>query len=1479
VQSEYRGRTNPGGWGSFYDAVWTLPSDALRPVIPVAGLREALNDTLDAALDSLVASYENCISNGCAATARVGLRACQEMIDCAESVWDAGEGSGLPNQYPFFDGPDFSSVRGLDWIPSFDRDGVFPYFEDGVARIERVESFTRTVERLFDFTFSYTLRHVISLDPGIDTNLNEDFQDDCASNSNKCCPIEASTWKVTITQRIENLKRVSGLISHLSVTDGQGQTREADITFGCNLTDTLAAVMDETDWYYEIDNNGRDLFEYTLPGGELSGVVPHAPFFNYTGGKFTAIDFPRGWNVPPNEQGLIELVDPENDAFVFRDRNAVEIHEKPFETRFGYARMISFEQPASCSLDPRQDDRCDVARSTLFGSDASVGQICSVADSGKMPGSCCLDNVETDANFGDEYRCGMACQRPGPYFLGFSEQACDQVDGTWCRAPCTTLKACVENKPSKEHCASAARYEIGDGGLVITHKSRVCDVAEDVVNVTVACTDEDWMPCLLPVPRLTSAPSSTPTSRPSTEPSGVPSGSGLPSSLPSHLPSLDPTTGSSGNADDFESLGNFVGGGFAMEGSSMGASFGEDFLPGIDESANDNAVTNYCEIRNLTFTYTISFAEKADSNSAKVITKFNKGSEGSVKDLYDLLNSTELESGDSIVVSSQETVRLCSYADHSALVRVDVQDRDFNEAFDDFSKDLVISDPADEDQCRQVRRFLGYDEDYNIDDEICREYYSIKCDYDDPDYLEFVKTIKSEARGGKIPDFQGFKFEASQFEGSEFEGFEFREFQFKGFEPAPDLSFREIERRDFEPPEAAPDKTAMFAIRQSLIIMEKTMKIMELNWQKLAAEKCYFTGTEFEFLCAAEAAISNTKNNILRAVYTVIFLLHTATEIAYVEVFENHAEEEKEILYTIRAMYTNLEDMSIVLYDNQATLNENMREQHTEVRDTLVSNHEEMTSILVDQHTKIGVRLTEQHTLIGEQLTEQANDIGEQLTVQHNAMGEQLTTQHTSMGEQLTEAHRILRDNIVALAHALGGDIGDVFDRRLQGTSPLGWPEGETPYELLKNISATVLAASWTIVTPNVTNENATFDFGPSIANQIDSVEDNLEGVIKSIGGSIKDEINTAREKLEDLVKNETVPAKEVINSIEAKMNSTQASLMDEIAATRTNLEAEINSMRDYLNGQISSMHNSFAAQLAITPPPSDRSDAGEPKLGALIASSFGLDITVSCMSPVNANTQPSAPVSLDFLVHSRAFGMGCNATVTQVLAIYASSDGAYQSQSGTINHSSFIAPGLQSVGVEWERQNGMIGSIEAIVMLHLTARRVDEKGSVYEKTETFDYRMCHSLRNTPGPISAPVTPMPTSLSTPGPTRDPTPSPVTTAPPPPSLYKVVCGKQTSPRCGNDPVMNAEASELHEVRCCSDTSKAGWLKRSQCNVWAASKIGLCHAEKTYAEAKAICEGAGARLCTEKELSDNCTLGSGCGHDNEYNWSSTPVPNAV
>jgi len=106
-------------------------------------------------------------------------------------------------------------------------------------------------------------------------------------------------------------------------------------------------------------------------------------------------------------------------------------------------------------------------------------------------------------------------------------------------------------------------------------------------------------------------------------------------------------------------------------------------------------------------------------------------------------------------------------------------------------------------------------------------------------------------------------------------------------------------------------------------------------------------------------------------------------------------------------------------------------------------------------------------------------------------------------------------------------------------------------------------------------------------------------------------------------------------------------------------------------------------------------------------------------------------------------------------------------------------------------------------------------------------------------------------------------------------YEVACGwskNADKPSCQNPGFK--EQTELHEVRCCSDTSlNAGWKKHNNKCPYAESDVPQCFHDKTFTEAKEICRKEGARLCTAEELKNDCTIGTGCHHDSDLIWSST------
>eukprot|EP00041_Stephanoeca_diplocostata_P036989 m.1376903 g.1376903 ORF g.1376903 m.1376903 type:complete len:867 (-) comp24964_c1_seq5:1162-3762(-) len=142
-----------------------------------------------------------------------------------------------------------------------------------------------------------------------------------------------------------------------------------------------------------------------------------------------------------------------------------------------------------------------------------------------------------------------------------------------------------------------------------------------------------------------------------------------------------------------------------------------------------------------------------------------------------------------------------------------------------------------------------------------------------------------------------------------------------------------------------------------------------------------------------------------------------------------------------------------------------------------------------------------------------------------------------------------------------------------------------------------------------------------------------------------------------------------------------------------------------------------------------------------------------------------------------------------------------------------------------------------------------------------------------------------------------TPSPPV---PPFSQYMIACGNsiQITGGCGVNTTA-ADITEVHEVACCSDVRpNPQWRQRYltscpfaarsqpplQCNEigpfansmhCGATSSDQCNNAATFVQAKTFCESVGTRLCTLNELLNDCTAGTGCGHDGDLIWSSTPA----
>lgn len=87
-------------------------------------------------------------------------------------------------------------------------------------------------------------------------------------------------------------------------------------------------------------------------------------------------------------------------------------------------------------------------------------------------------------------------------------------------------------------------------------------------------------------------------------------------------------------------------------------------------------------------------------------------------------------------------------------------------------------------------------------------------------------------------------------------------------------------------------------------------------------------------------------------------------------------------------------------------------------------------------------------------------------------------------------------------------------------------------------------------------------------------------------------------------------------------------------------------------------------------------------------------------------------------------------------------------------------------------------------------------------------------------------------------------------------------------------------EVRAVRCCDDAFAghydSEWTYVESCGIWAISHLfpsdvsDMCYMT-TWEKADWLCDTAGGRLCSKRELEDGCTAGTGCEFDEYMVWS--------
>jgi len=199
---------------------------------------------------------------------------------------------------------------------------------------------------------------------------------------------------------------------------------------------------------------------------------------------------------------------------------------------------------------------------------------------------------------------------------------------------------------------------------------------------------------------------------------------------------------------------------------------------------------------------------------------------------------------------------------------------------------------------------------------------------------------------------------------------------------------------------------------------------------------------------------------------------------------------------------------------------------------------------------------------------------------------------------------------------------------------------------------------------------------------------------------------------------------------LQSDINTTR----NELDVAKTALETKIDALQSQIDDLKASLQTSAAADggdatgRRTRQVQSDGTDE-ETDLGPAIGSSLGLTVDVRCPPPTSRKGSSKSAkgiyaLKIDLYVNTQTYGKDCNATVSNVTAMYVNKEGSYKNQVGRIESSIHMGEGVQIVSIHLDKDKDEIYEHKDVTLLHITA--VKEKG-VHQKSVTFDYSDCQA--------------------------------------------------------------------------------------------------------------------------------------------------------
>lgn len=409
----------------------------------------------------------------------------------------------------------------------------------------------------------------------------------------------------------------------------------------------------------------------------------------------------------------------------------------------------------------------------------------------------------------------------------------------------------------------------------------------------------------------------------------------------------------------------------------------------------------------------------------------------------------------------------------------------FSASFDVFAKGLVITDPANEEQCRKTREQLGFDKDYLFDTEVRDSFHERMCD-------EFFTGVDHDRNALEGPpqfamvEYTSVEYEAIEYEDVRYETIDYEEFTRGDDGPAlTEVWLPEVEYNPYTFAEDPGNVPNMENFDTGSPNHQNALNSQQITWLNLghaltAAEHLWDWTTFLSGeMCEAIPDLPLCAPNPVKTVchvstivkitiaYAVLFSVTVAYEVVD-RLFEQATLGPDREFYGYQ--YAQGTYINTLNYNNWSTeallsIRNNMKEQHTEMKQQLQERHKDIAN-------HVGEDIADAQNALGSAIVDSQNDLGQGIVDAQNALGNYIIEAQNANGQAIVDAsnyitlqHNVLSEwlyrSMCTMFKSEGGTcetfIGPLKEDQTTTPVELYWPEGQpTMTERLEQVQGTL---------------------------------------------------------------------------------------------------------------------------------------------------------------------------------------------------------------------------------------------------------------------------------------------------------------------------------------------------------------------------------------------------------------------------------------